>query len=311
MGKQISTDFSYQRHLSTHIKFRGNRIFFTYLVHFQIFSVSLQQNKEKMNILEIQNCTICYQNGRPAVSDVSLSVSEGEIVSIVGESGSGKTTLIRAILGLLPAGGRITGGSVLFNGRDLVKLREQELQDIRGRDIAMIFQDVGAALDPIEKIKRQYAEAIAVHEKQSKQTYFERAVGMLQKMHLTDPKRVMDAYPFELSGGMKQRVGIAMGMTAQPKLLLADEPTSALDVTIQAQVVHELKELRRKYGTTIILVTHNMGVASYLSDKIGVMCKSRLVEFGSRDEIIYHPKETYTKELLEAVPKLGGRRFAG
>ena len=173
-----------------------------------------------MNILEIQNCTICYQNGRPAVSDVSLSVSEGEIVSIVGESGSGKTTLIRAILGLLPAGGRITGGSVLFNGRDLVKLREQELQDIRGREIAMIFQDVGAALDPIEKIKRQYAEAIAVHEKQSKQTCFERAIGMLQKMHLTDPKRVMDAYPFELSGGMKQRVGIAMGMTAQPKLLL-------------------------------------------------------------------------------------------
>lgn len=190
-------------------------------------------------------------------------------------------------------------------------MREQELQDIRGREIAMIFQDVGAALDPIEKIKRQYAEAIAVHEKQPKQTYFERAVGMLQKMHLTDPKRVMDAYPFELSGGMKQRVGIAMGMTAQPRLLLADEPTSALDVTIQAQVVHELKELRRKYGTTIILVTHNMGVASFLSDKIGVMCKSQLVEFGSRDEIIYHPKETYTKELLKAVPKLGGRRFAG
>ena len=258
-----------------------------------------------MNILEIQNCTICYQNGRPAVSDASLSVSEGEIVSIVGESGSGKTTLIRAILGLLPAGGRITGGSILFNGRDLVKMREQELQDIRVREIAMIFQDVGAALDPIEKIKRQYAEAIAVHEKQPKQTYFERAVGMLQKMHLTD------AYPFEISGGMKQRVGIAMGMTAQPRLLLADEPTSALDVTIQAQVVHELKELRRKYGTTIILVTHNMGVASFLSDKIGVMCKSQLVEFGSRDEIIYQPKETYTKELLKAVPKLGGRRFAG
>ena len=123
-----------------------------------------------MNILEIQNCTICYQNGRPAVSDVSLSVSEGEIVSIVGESGSGKTTLIRAILGLLPAGGKITGGSICFDGRDLTKLREQELQDIRGREIAMIFQDVGAALDPIEKIKSQYAEAIAVHEKQPKRT---------------------------------------------------------------------------------------------------------------------------------------------
>ena len=133
---------------------------------------------------------------------------------------------------------------------------------------------------------------------------------MLKKMHLTDTKRVMESYPFELSGGMKQRVGIAMGMTAQPKLLLADEPTSALDVTIQAQVVHEMKELRDRYGTTIILVTHNMGVASYLSDRIGVMCRSRMVEFGSRDEIIYHPKEQYTKDLLEAVPKLGGKRFA-
>ena len=263
-----------------------------------------------MNMLEIQNCTICYQNGAPAVSDVSLSVSEGEIVSIVGESGSGKTTLIRAILGLLPPGGKVTGGSILFNGRDLVKLKEREMQEIRGREIAMIFQDVGAALDPIQKIKTQYSESIAVHEKKSAKEYFEQAVSMLRKMHLTDTKRVMDAYPFELSGGMKQRVGIAMGMTAQPKLLLADEPTSALDVTIQAQVVHEMKELRDRYGTTIILVTHNMGVASYLSDKIGVMCHSRLVEFGSRDEIIYHPKEQYTKDLLEAVPKLGGKRFA-
>lgn len=261
-------------------------------------------------MLEIQNCTICYQNGTPAVSDVSLSVSEGEIVSIVGESGSGKTTLIRAILGLLPPGGRVTGGSILFDGRDLVKMKEQEMQEIRGREIAMIFQDVGAALDPIQKIKTQYSESIAVHEKKSPKEYFEQAVSMLKKMHLTDTKRVMESYPFELSGGMKQRVGIAMGMTAQPKLLLADEPTSALDVTIQAQVVHEMKELRDRYGTTIILVTHNMGVASYLSDKIGVMCRSRLVEFGSRDEIIYHPREQYTKDLLEAVPKLGGKRFA-
>ena len=262
-----------------------------------------------MNILEIQNCTICYQNGRPAVSDVSLSVSEGEIVSIVGESGSGKTTLIRAILGLLPAGGRITGGSVLFNGRDLVKLREQELQDIRGREIAMIFQDVGAALDPIEKIKRQYAEAIAVHEKQPKQTYFERAVGMLQKMHLTDPKRVMDAYPFELSGGMKQRVGIAMGMTAQPKLLLADEPTSALDVTIQAQIVRQMMQLRDEYNTGIIVVTHNLGVAAYMSDYIIVMKHGKIEDQGTREYILKESKNEYTRKLLDAVPSLGGEFY--
>lgn len=263
-----------------------------------------------MRVLEIEGCTIRYPNGVNAVSDVSLSVEEGEIVSIVGESGSGKTTLIRAILGLLPPGGKIVSGQILFLGRNLARASEQEMQDIRGREIAMIFQDVGASLDPIQKIKRQYAEAISIHEKLSKSACYSLAVKMLKCMHLTDSGRIMDSYPFELSGGMKQRVGIAMGMTARPKLLLADEPTSALDVTIQAQVVHQLRQLREQYGTTIILVTHNMGVASYLSDRIGVMRKSKLVEIGPRNEIIYHPKEPYTRALLEAVPKLGGRRFA-
>ena len=263
-----------------------------------------------MRVLEIEGCTIRYPNGVNAVSDVSLSVEEGEIVSIVGESGSGKTTLIRAILGLLPPGGKIVSGQILFLGRNLARASEQEMQDIRGREIAMIFQDVGASLDPIQKIKRQYAEAISIHEKLSKSACYSLAVKMLKCMHLTDSGRIMDSYPFELSGGMKQRVGIAMGMTARPKLLLADEHTSALDVTIQAQVVHQLRQLREQYGTTIILVTHNMGVASYLSDRIGVMRKSKLVEIGPRNEIIYHPKEPYTRALLEAVPKLGGRRFA-
>lgn len=263
-----------------------------------------------MCVLEIEGCTIRYPNGVNAVSDVSLSVEEGEIVSIVGESGSGKTTLIRAVLGLLPPGGKVVEGQILFGGRNLAGASEREMQDIRGKEIAMIFQDVGAALDPIQKIKRQYAEAISVHEKLSRPACYSRAVEMLKCMHLTDIGRVMDSYPFELSGGMKQRVGIAMGMTARPKLLLADEPTSALDVTIQAQVVHQLRQLREQYGTTIILVTHNMGVASYLSDRIGVMRESKLVELGSRDEIIYHPKEPYTRALLEAVPKLGGKRFA-
>lgn len=263
-----------------------------------------------MSILEIKNCTVRYQNGAPAVSDVSFDVEQGEIVSLVGESGSGKTTLIRAILGLLPPGGKITGGEIILDGRDLLKLSEKEMQSVRGGDIAMIFQDVGASMDPVRLIRSQYEESIRVHERISKNDCFEKALTMLRRMHLTDPKRVMGSYPFELSGGMKQRVGIAMGMTAQPKLLLADEPTSALDVTIQAQVVHEMKELRDKYGATIILVTHNMGVASYLSDKIGVMKNSRMVEFGTRDEIIFSPKEQYTKDLMDAVPKLGGKRFA-
>nr|WP_291234248.1 ABC transporter ATP-binding protein [Frisingicoccus sp.] len=263
-----------------------------------------------MNILDIDHCTVCYRNGVPAVSDVSLSVKEGEIISIVGESGSGKTTLIRAVLGLLPSGGKVTEGSIRFQGKELTKVSEQEMRDIRGKDIALIFQDVGSALDPINRIRHQYEESIKVHEKLSKKGYYAKAVNMLKRVQLNDAERVMDAYPFELSGGMKQRVGIAMGMTAKPKLLLADEPTSALDVTIQAQVVQQLKELRDLFGVTIIMVTHNMGVASYLSDKIGVMYRSRMVEFGSRDDIIYHPKEEYTQNLLEAVPKLGGKRFA-
>ena len=262
-----------------------------------------------MSLLDIKNCTICYQNGTPAVSDVSLSVNEGEIISIVGESGSGKTTLIRAVLGLLPPGGHVTQGQILFNGTNLTSLREHEMQAIRGRDIAMIFQDVGAALDPIKRIGSQYRESIEVHERLTAREYAAKALDMLKNMQLTDPQRVMDSYPFELSGGMKQRVGIAMAMTSRPKLLLADEPTSALDVTVQAQVVRQMKQLRDTYGTTIILVTHNMGVASYISDRIGVMCRSHMVELGSRDEIIYHPREQYTKDLLAAVPKLKGARY--
>ena len=261
-------------------------------------------------VLEIENCSVCYQNHTPAVKNVSFSVKEKEIISIVGESGSGKTTLIRAILGILPPGGRITEGKILFRGNNLIACSEDQMQKIRGTQIAMIFQDVGASLDPIRKIESQYRESIQVHRRMKRQDYFALGKKMLARMKLTDPDRVMMSYPFELSGGMKQRVGIAMSMTAEPKLLLADEPTSALDVTIQAQVVAEMKQLREQYQAAIILVTHNMGVASYISDRIGVMKNGEMVEFGSRDEVIFHPKHEYTRQLLNAVPKLEGKRFA-
>ena len=212
-----------------------------------------------MNILEIQNCTICYQNGRPAVSDASLSVSEGEIVSIVGESGSGKTTLIRAILGLLPAGGRITGGSILFNGRDLVKMREQELQDIRGREIAMIFQDPMTALNPIETVGSQIAEAIGLHEKLSKAEVQKRAVDMLEMVGI--PGERYGEYPHQFSGGMKQRVVIAMALACRPELLLADEPTGALDSRSSDELLRLFGELNRG-GQTIVMVTHSVRAAS-------------------------------------------------
>ena len=254
-----------------------------------------------MEILNIENCTINYQGQKAAVSDVSLSV---------GESGSGKTTLIRAILGILPPGGIVAGGKILFQGRNLLELDERSQQKIRGTEIAMIFQDVGASMDPIRIVDSQYRESILVHHKMPKEKCRALETDMLKKMHLTDPERVLGSYPFELSGGMKQRVGIAMSMTAQPKLLLADEPTSALDVTIQAEVVREMKKLREQYQAAIILVTHNMGVASYISDKIGVMCRGELVEFGKRDDVIFHPQHEYTRNLLAAVPRLEGKRFA-
>ena len=263
-----------------------------------------------MEILNIENCTINYPGQKAAVSDVSLSVGEREIVSIVGESGSGKTTLIRAILGILPPGGIVAGGKILFQGRNLLELDERSQQKIRGTEIAMIFQDVGASMDPIRIVDSQYRESILVHRKMPKEKCRALETDMLKKMHLTDPERVLGSYPFELSGGMKQRVGIAMSMTAQPKLLLADEPTSALDVTIQAEVVREMKKLREQYQAAIILVTHNMGVASYISDKIGVMCRGKLVEFGKRDDVIFHPQHEYTRNLLAAVPRLEGKRFA-
>ncbi len=263
-----------------------------------------------MDILRLENCSVCYKNGVKAVDDVTFSVREQEIVCIVGESGSGKTTVIRAVLGILPSGGRVTGGHIWFDKLDLATATEQKLQEIRGRHISMIFQDTGGSMDPIKRIKSQYQESIRAHAKLPASVCRMMGTKMLAAMHMTDPDRVMESFPFELSGGMKQRVGIAMSMTARPKILLADEPTSALDVTIQAQVVRQMKQLRHEYGAAIIIVTHNMGVASYISDKIGVMKEGKLIEWGARDDIIFNPRESYTKELLSAVPRLEDSRLA-
>lgn len=260
-------------------------------------------------MLEIQNCTICYQNGTPAVSDVSLSVSEGEIVSIVGESGSGKTTVIRSILGLLPGGGKVTKGDILFEGESLLQYSKKQWRELRGTQISMIFQDSGAMINPIRKIGSQYVEYIRAHKNISKKDAFGMAVEMLEKMRLPDGKRIMESYPFELSGGMCQRVGIAMAMTFQPKLLLADEPTSALDVTTQAQIVRQMMELRDDFGTGIIVVTHNIGVAAYMADKLLVMRQGKVVDSGQREDILHNPQSEYTKNLLASVPALKGERY--
>ncbi len=257
-----------------------------------------------MNIIEFENLCITYQNTKEAVRHVSFAVPEGKIAAIVGESGSGKSTMIRAANGLLPAGGKITGGRILFAGRNLNEFSREELRKMRGTDMAMIFQDAGAYLNPRRRIGSQYLEAMRAHLDLSREEAKKEAAAMLTRFKLPEPEHVMASYPFQLSGGMRQRVAIAMAMTMKPRLLLADEPTSALDVTIQAQVVQEMLNLRKAFGTAIIIVTHNMGVASRMADYIAVMQHGQLREFGARDEVILNPKDSYTKHLLAVVPEL-------
>ncbi len=259
-------------------------------------------------MLEIKNVTISYGD-RPTVKNFSMTLKKGEIASIVGESGSGKTTVIRAVLGLLPGGGKVTEGDILFEGKSLLKNTAEEWRNLRGTDMSMIFQDSGAMLNPIRKIGSVFVEYIRTHEKISKKAAWEKGREMLDRMRLPSSDNIMKSYPFQLSGGMRQRVGIAMAMTFQPKLLLADEPTSALDVTTQAQIVRQMIELREEWGTSIIMVTHNLGVAAYMSDQILVMKEGQIADTGSRDQILKGGRSIYTQELLEAVPSLGGERY--
>ena len=257
-----------------------------------------------MNIVELKNLSITYQGSKKAVNNVSFDVPEGSIVSIVGESGSGKSTIIRAIIGLLSGDGFISDGSLIFNGKDIREYSKEEMRRMRGEEMAMIFQDAGSYLNPKKKIGPQYIETMQAHMDISNEEAYETAKKELLKLKLPDPDRIMRSYGFQLSGGMRQRVAIAMAMTMNPKLLLADEPTSALDVTIQAQVVQEMLDLRDARGTAIIIVTHNMGVASRMSDYIAVMKHGELMEFGNRDTVIDYPKSEYTKKLLSVVPEL-------
>lgn len=261
-------------------------------------------------MLSVREISITYgENPVPAVADFSLEMKRGEIVSIVGESGSGKTSLVRAILGCLPGGGRVSQGEILFEGRALSGLGPEEWRNLRGTEISMIFQDSGAMLNPVRRIGSQYVEYIRTHERVSRKEAWEKGKEMLEQMRLPAGEHIMRSYPFQLSGGQRQRVGIAMAMTFQPKLLLADEPTSALDVTTQAQIVRQMLKLRDEYHTGIIVVTHNLGVAAYMADRIVVMKEGRIVDAGTRDQILNHPSSHYTKNLLDSVPAMGGYRF--
>ena len=260
-------------------------------------------------MLEIKDLAVQYGHHDPTIEHFNLSMKKGEIISVVGESGSGKTTVIRAVLGALPGAGQVTSGDILFHGESLLKNSKSDWRKIRGSKMSMIFQDCGGTLNPIRKIGSQYVEYIRTHEAMAKKDAWQRAVTMLSKMRLPDAENIMNSYPYQLSGGMRQRVGIAMAMTFNPELLLADEPTSALDVTTQAQIVRQMMELRDDFGTGIIIVTHNIGVAAYMADQLIVMHHGKVVDHGTREEVLNNPTSDYTKKLLDAVPEMEGKRY--
>lgn len=258
-------------------------------------------------MFDYQGVTVVYGDNKPALSDFSLKIQTNEIVALVGESGSGKTTAIRAAMGLLPGGGQIVKGDIRFDGQSLLHLKNNQWRALRGGSMSMIFQDSGAMLNPIRTIGSQFVEYIRTHEKKSKKEAWEMGQMMLERMGLPHSKTIMKSYPFQLSGGMRQRVGIAMAMVFEPRILLADEPTSALDVTTQSQIVREMMGLREKFGTSILIVTHNLGVAAYMADRIFVMSQGRIVDKGDRKTILENSNADYTRDLLEAVPSRGKR----
>ena len=250
--------------------------------------------------MKLEHVTICY-NGEPVVHDVDLKLNKGEILGVVGESGSGKSTIIKAIMGLLGNEGTVTEGDIWYKGKNVVDMPEKELCRLLGPEIAMVFQDSGAALCPIRTVGDQIYESMREHERISRKECAERAVRMMAKIGLKDGERVLQSYPFELSGGMNQRVGICISMLQNPSLLLADEPTSALDVTIQKQIMELLEDLKEKKGLSFIFICHNLALVQMFCDRVLVLYEGRVVESGIPDDIINEPKEEYTQRLVDAV----------
>ena len=253
------------------------------------------------DLLQVNSLAVSY-NGKKVLSDLAFSLAPGEVLGIVGESGSGKSTILRAILGILGSGGAVTGGEILFSGSNLLGLDEKRMREIRGAQIGMIFQDAGASLCPVRRVGSQMWESMAAHEKITKEQARERALELLENLGFSEAERIWDSYPFELSGGMSQRVGAAMAMLLRPPLLLADEPTSALDVDARDQVLEELRRMRDRYHTAMLLVSHDFSVVSALADRVLVLREGRMVECGSRQQVLFSPAETYTKQMLAAVP---------
>jgi peptide/nickel transport system ATP-binding protein/oligopeptide transport system ATP-binding protein len=263
-----------------------------------------------VSLLEVRGLTTAFRTARgeiTAVEEVSFSLEEGEILGIVGESGSGKSVTALTLMGLLPTPpARVAAGEVLFGGRDLVKLSDREMQQVRGPGISMIFQEPMTSLNPVFTVGEQVMEAIRAHERLSPRALMARAVEMLEKVGIPSAAQRMGDYPHQMSGGQRQRVMIAMALACRPKLLIADEPTTALDVTIQAQILDLLMDLRDEFGMAIMIITHNMGVVAETADRVIVMYAGRVVEEAPVAAIFDAPAHPYTRGLLSCVPSLEG-----
>lgn len=240
-----------------------------------------------------------------AIRKCSLDLYEGETLAIVGESGSGKSVFTKNFVGMLDANGKITGGSIMYEGRDMTKFTEKDWLGVRGKKIAMVMQDPMTSLNPLKKIGKQIQESIEHHQGLKGEEAKKAAIEMLGKVGIPDPERRYEQYPHEFSGGMRQRVVIAIAAACRPQILICDEPTTALDVTIQAQILQLLKEMQVKYNLTIVLITHDLGVVANIADRVAVMYAGDIVEIGTSDEIYYDPRHPYTWALLSSMPQMG------
>lgn len=239
-----------------------------------------------------------------ALNDVSINLKEGEVLGIVGESGSGKSVTAYSLMGLTAHPGKLIGGTLDFNGHRINDMTEKEMRKMRGNEVAIIFQDPMTSLNPVYSIGNQIEEVILLHTDKNRSEAHARAKELLELVGINEPEKRLKQYPHELSGGMRQRVMIAIALACEPKLLIADEPTTALDVTIQAQILELMMDLKERLGMAIIMITHDLGIVANICEKIAVMYAGRIVEYGTTDEIFYDPKHEYTKGLLRSIPRL-------
>ena len=262
--------------------------------------------RKLLSVRELKTSFFTHVGEVKAVRGISFDVNEGEVLGIVGESGSGKSVTSLSIMGLLQYPGRVVDGEILLNGEDILTYSKNQMRKVRGKEIAMIFQDPMTSLNPVYTIGNQIMEMILEHEKMSRREARERAIEMLKLVGIPAAEKRIDSYPHEFSGGMRQRVMIALALSCNPKLLIADEPTTALDVTIQAQILNLIKKLNRQFGMTTMLITHDLGVVATVCDKVAVMYGGLIMEYGTADEIFYHPRHPYTMGLLGSIPHVDG-----